>query len=74
MEQPIIGYHKDDEDHWVARLACGHHQHVRHNPPWVERPWVTTKMGRASMLGTRLNCVKCDRREPADHADQVSSF
>ncbi|WP_024461238.1 DUF3565 domain-containing protein [Marinimicrobium sp. LS-A18] len=71
MEQPIIGYHKDEEDHWVARLACGHNQHVRNNPPWVERPWVTTEMGRASMLGTRLNCVKCDRREPTDHTQRL---
>lgn len=74
MEQPIIGYHKDEEDHWVARLACGHNQHVRHNPPWVERPWVTTGMGRASMLGTLLNCVKCDRREPPDHTERTPSF
>jgi len=22
MEQPIVGFHKDDEDHWVARLPA----------------------------------------------------
>lgn len=67
MKQPIIGYHKDEENHWVARLACGHNQHVRHDPPWVVRHWVTTEMGRSAMLETSLNCVKCDRIEPADH-------
>ncbi len=67
MQQPIVGYHKDEENHWVAELACGHNQHVRHNPPWVERPWVITEMGRAAMLGEPLNCKKCDREEPRDN-------
>jgi len=42
VKQPIVGYHLDDEGHWVAELACGHGQHVRHDPPWQVRPWVTT--------------------------------
>lgn len=66
MRQPIAGYHRDEEDHWVAELACGHNLHVRHDPPWVERRWVTTARGRESMLGFELNCVKCDRAEPLD--------
>lgn len=66
MQQPIAGYHKDEEDHWVAELSCGHFQHVRHNPPWVVREWVTTEIGRTSMLGYQLNCKKCDRNEPLD--------
>jgi hypothetical protein len=66
MEQPIIGYHKDEESDWVAELACGHNQHVRHNPPWMNRPWVITKKGRESRLGHILNCKKCDRNEPQD--------
>ena len=37
MKQPIVGFHKDEEDDWVADLACGHTQHVRHNPPWQLR-------------------------------------
>ncbi|MFA7386564.1 MAG: DUF3565 domain-containing protein, partial [Thiohalobacteraceae bacterium] len=28
MNQQITGFHKDDERHWVAELACGHDQHV----------------------------------------------
>jgi hypothetical protein len=62
----MIAYHKDDENHWVARLACGHFQHVRHNPPWVNRPWVETADGRASMLGFELACKKCDQGDAAD--------
>ena len=42
MQQPIIGYHKDEQGHWVAQLACGHNQHVRHDPPMMVRDWVTT--------------------------------
>ncbi|MGX1202322.1 DUF3565 domain-containing protein [Marinobacter nauticus] len=61
MKQPISGYHKDGENHWVAQLACGHNQHVRHDPPWV-----VTVEGRQSMLGVKLDCRKCDDHAPAD--------
>lgn len=67
MEQPITGFHQDEERHWVAELACSHFQHVRHDPPWVARPRVTTEAGRMSMLGQRLNCKKCDTGAPVDH-------
>ncbi|MCU4386288.1 DUF3565 domain-containing protein [Acinetobacter haemolyticus] len=30
MQQAIVGFHLDDENHWVADLACGHTQHLRH--------------------------------------------
>lgn len=69
MKQPIIGYHRDSESHWVAELACGHFQHVRHNPPWVARDWVTTARGRNAMLGFRLECRKCDASVPRDRID-----
>ena len=54
MDQPIVGFHQDEEAHWVARLACGHNQHVRHDPPWQSRPWVVTPQGRAATLGRSL--------------------
>lgn len=60
MKQPIVAYHQDDEGHWVADLACGHSQHVRHDPPWQLRPWVITEAGRQSFLGTLLDCKRCD--------------
>ena len=66
MDSPITGYHKDEEGHWVAELACGHFQHVRHNPPWVSRPWVITADGRKSMLGRNLRCKKCDSGAAVD--------
>ena len=40
MQQAIVGFHLDDEGHFVADLACGHTQHVRHDPPWQNRTWV----------------------------------
>ena len=60
MNRRITGYHLDDEGHWVAELECGHQQHVRHNPPWMNRPWVTTAQGRTAALGAALDCNKCD--------------
>ncbi|WP_076419904.1 DUF3565 domain-containing protein [Colwellia sp. UCD-KL20] len=67
MNRAIADYHKDDENHWVARLTCGHFQHVRHNPPWTNRPWVETLAGRNSMIGHELNCKKCDEGAPLDY-------
>ncbi|MFZ1904661.1 MAG: DUF3565 domain-containing protein [Steroidobacteraceae bacterium] len=60
MDKKITGYHQDDEGHWVAELECGHQQHVRHIPPWVNRPWVASAEGRTAMLGAALDCKKCD--------------
>ena len=55
----IVGYHKDEEKDWVADLSCGHHQHVRHRPPLVERPWVLTSSGRTEKIGNALVCAAC---------------
>jgi len=65
MLRPIASYHQDDVGDWVADLTCGHGQHVRHKPPFFLRPWVVTAEGRASMLGTPLDCVLCDREQAA---------
>jgi Protein of unknown function (DUF3565) len=51
VDRGITGYQQDDEGHWGAELECGHRQHIRHNPPWVNRPWVTTAEGRTAALG-----------------------
>jgi len=69
MRSRIVDFHIDDAGDWVADLECGHSQHVRHNPPWFQRPWVTTPGGRASMLGHRLWCKRCERGEPRAGAD-----
>lgn len=68
MEQRIIGFHEDEENHWVAELECGHNQHTRHDPPWINRPWVMTEEGRAAVIGNTLNCKKCDTGAPPDRA------
>ena len=60
MKQGIVCYHRDELEDWVAELACGHFQHVRHTPPWMNRPWVVSEEGRTSMLGFELECKKCD--------------
>jgi hypothetical protein len=59
MKRRIVGFHQDEENHWVADLECGHTQHVRHQPPWMLRPWVLTEEGRRSMIGHELFCVDC---------------
>jgi hypothetical protein len=59
-EQRIVGFRQDLEQDWIAQLACGHTQHVRHAPPWQVRPWVLTPEGRAGRLGTSLPRRQCD--------------
>lgn len=61
MPRSIVGFHQDVQGHWVAELSCGHAQHVRHDPPWQDRPWVVSPEGRARYLGETLECVECAR-------------
>jgi hypothetical protein len=63
VARKIVAFHLDDEGHWVADLDCGHGQHVRHDPPWMSREWVTTEGGRKEHLGRELICLKCGRGE-----------
>ena len=63
VEQQIVGFHQDDAGDWVAELACGHGQHIRHNPPFRLAPWVLEEAGRAGRVGTVLECPLCDRPE-----------
>lgn len=63
MERPITGFGVDSEGDPIAILSCGHPQHVRHNPPFINRTWVTTEQGRQEMLGQTLHCVRCDKFE-----------
>ncbi|MGB2623298.1 MAG: DUF3565 domain-containing protein, partial [Candidatus Acidiferrum sp.] len=59
-------FHLDERQDWVAELECGHQQHVRHNPPWMSREWVTTAEGRAEHTGHELICVACAATERRD--------
>ena len=63
MLRHTIDFHRDDEGDWVAELDCLHSQHVRHRPPFQDRPWVLTEAGRTERLGTELECPLCDRAE-----------
>jgi len=77
MRRRIVGFHRDEDSAWVAELACGHGQHVRHDPPWQSRPWVIEEQGRRDKLGTELDCLYCDMAElPAglEVYKQTSSF
>jgi len=58
-QRAIVGFHQDEEGHWVADLECGHSQHMRHDPPWQNRSWVLTPEGRARFIGVRLSCRRC---------------
>lgn len=59
IPRKIVDYHLDESLDWVADLECGHQQHVRHNPPWTNRHWVTTPQGRYAHLGYELPCLAC---------------
>jgi tellurite methyltransferase len=63
MERSILHFQKDDQQDWFATLSCGHTQHVRHQPPFLNYAWVMTEEGRESKLGAPLDCPLCDRRE-----------
>ena len=47
MQRRIAGFHVDGEGDWVADLDCGHTRHVRHRPPFFNRPWVVDPEQRA---------------------------
>jgi hypothetical protein len=59
MQRAVIGFEQDEQSHWVARLECGHSIHVRHDPPWTVREWVTTEEGRAARIGALMECKRC---------------
>ncbi len=58
MKRPVVGFHQDVLEHWLADLACGHSQHVRHQPSWQNREWVVTEQGRRKIIGFELDCDK----------------
>lgn len=63
MIRAIDGWHQDDLGDWVAELSCLHNQHVRHQPPFRERPWAATTSGRDARVGSPIECPLCDRLE-----------
>src|SRR5262245_13234097 len=70
MLREITALRQDEQGDWIAELDCGHARHVRHAPPLAERAWTQTASGRASRLGTPLECARCDARElPAGYRE-----
>ena len=59
----IESFRQDDEGDWIADLSCLHSQHVRHRPPFFDRPWVLEEAEREARIGTPLDCPLCDRAE-----------
>ncbi len=66
MRRLITGFKVDEHGDWVAFLNCGHRQHVRHRPPFEERPWVINEIERTKKIGNPMDCVRCDRFEMPD--------
>jgi len=70
VQRAMVGFETDDVGDWVALLECGHRQHVRHRPPWQERPWVLSAEGREGRIGSALECPACDDElEPGEGGD-----
>ena len=67
MRRHITGFKLDEHDDWIALLDCSHAQHVRHQPPFIERPWVTSAEGRAAAIGQTLECSLCARFAWPEH-------
>lgn len=57
----IVDFHLDQCGDWVADLECSHTQHVRHRPPWQNRPWVVDPIERQRYIGRDLDCIECDQ-------------
>ncbi|RMG64865.1 MAG: DUF3565 domain-containing protein, partial [Calditrichaeota bacterium] len=56
MERKIVGFRRDRVGDWVAVLECGHTRHLRHDPPWTERAWLTSEAERRRRIGETLFC------------------
>jgi len=68
MKRRVVGFRQDEAGHWIADMECGHSRHVRHDPPWTQRPWVLTEEGRCSFVGRELVCGACARAQGSENA------
>lgn len=60
LKRAIRRFNQDELGDWVAELECGHARHVRHKPPWQNRPWVINEEGRSRMIGKQIECGLCE--------------
>ena len=73
MRRTIDGFHQDEHGDWVAEISCLHNQHIRHEPPWQDRSWVNTELGRRERRDTFIECPLCDRAELPEGLQVVRS-
>lgn len=57
IARTVLTFQLDEAGDWVVALACGHTRHVRHQPPWLNRPWVITE----AMRGQKMRCGWCEQ-------------
>jgi hypothetical protein len=62
VQRRIVGFHEDARGEWVAELECGHERHVRHRPPFEQRPWVLDAERRRARLGSSIDCGLCEQQ------------
>ena len=60
----VNGFEQDEVGDWVMLLSCGHRQHVRHQPPFINRPWAVSEEGRRQHLDMVVTCTQCQRGMP----------
>jgi hypothetical protein len=60
VSRRIIAFRQDEHGEWIAELECGHARHMRHNPQWMVRPWITTEEGRSQFVGHKIPCSPCE--------------
>jgi len=60
VKRRVTGFHKDRVGDWAADLECGHTRHIRHQPPWANRPWLESKSGTEKFIGTEMECKTCE--------------
>ncbi|WDU61558.1 DUF3565 domain-containing protein [Pseudomonas poae] len=63
----VTGFHQDEDQQWVVELSCGHTQHLRHQPPWQSRAWVTDPTQRLEKIGQRFACGWCAQAPDRDN-------
>ncbi|HVT10186.1 MAG TPA: cupin domain-containing protein [Polyangia bacterium] len=71
MRTSIAGFRQDPAGDWIADLACGHRQHVRHRPPWQLRPWIDDPAARAARVGAPIDCPLCEAARPMTRAQEL---
>ena len=61
MMRQVLNLHVGYGGAWVADLSCGHTLPVKQQgPPDFSSLWVASPASRGSVVGTRVDCPKCN--------------